>query len=248
MIYVVLGMHKSGTTLISEILHNSRINMVDGPASGVSYDEGNKYERPEVLSLNMDILGAVDHQVPYLPKPVSISFTKQQRNAMREIIAGCDSKYSNWGFKEPRTTLTYPLWETELPVHRIIAAYRSPDEIWPRFRWRGWRRRYVNPHRAWQFVSRWLQHNQSLVQYLRNTSMDFIVINYRRLMSSDEEFRRLEQFVGSKLTDIRKKALYRERKPKSDILLTAASGIARLTAGQSPQEVMADLEKLRASS
>ena len=248
MIYVVLGMHKSGTTLISQILQNSGINMVEASDNSVSYDEGNKYERPEVLSLNMNILGAANYEVLNLQKAVPISLTEQQRNTMREIITECTSKHSNWGFKEPRTTLTYPLWRAELPTHGIIAAYRSPDEIWPRFRWRGLRRRYVNPHRAWQFVSRWLQHNQSLVQYLRNTSMDFILIEYRRLMSSDDEFQRLEQFVGDKLTDMRKKALYRERKPKSDILLTVASGVARLTVGQTPREVMADLEKLRASS
>jgi hypothetical protein len=238
-------MHKSGTTLISQILHNSGINMVEDPDSGVSYDQGNKFERLKVLSLNMDVLRVTDHEILSLPKPKSMTLQDQQRNLMQEIIEECNSRYSSWGFKEPRTTLTYPLWKDELPTHRIVGAYRSPEEVWPRFRWQGWRRRYVNPYRAWQFVSRWLEHNQSLVKYLRDTTMDFILIDYRRLMSSNDELQRLEQFVGCKLQDMRRNALYREREPNSDFLLTAASKLAKLTLGQTVKEVMSDLEALR---
>jgi hypothetical protein len=64
-------------------------------------------------------------------------------------------------------------------------------------------------------------------------------------MSSDDEFRRLEKFVGKKLTDMRKKILYRERQPTSDILLTIASQIIKLKFGQTPKDVMSELEKLR---
>ena len=43
-IYVVLGMHKSGTTLISQILHHSGVNMGGAEIeTSRSYDEGNKY-------------------------------------------------------------------------------------------------------------------------------------------------------------------------------------------------------------
>lgn len=45
MIFVVLGMHKSGTTLVSQILHHSGIPMGDGFDENVTYDGGNKYER-----------------------------------------------------------------------------------------------------------------------------------------------------------------------------------------------------------
>lgn len=248
MIYVVLGMHKSGTTLISQILHYSGISMVDGPATGISYDEGNKYERQDVLSLNLDLLGAVDHEILALARPVPLSLSGQQRQAMRKIIAACETSYANWGFKEPRTTLTYPLWQAELPPHRIIAVYRCPDEIWPRFRWRGLRRRYVNPYRAWQFASRWIEHNQALVEYLRNTAMDYILIDYRRLMSTDDEFQRLERFIGQQLRDMRRKSLYREKMPKSDLLLAIASAIVGVTAGKTMRQIWTDLDKLRSAS
>jgi hypothetical protein len=52
MICVFLSMHKSGTTLVSEILHHSGINMGDDIDEHVSYDRGNKYEHESTLGLN----------------------------------------------------------------------------------------------------------------------------------------------------------------------------------------------------
>ena len=53
MIYIILGMHKSGTTLISQILHKSGINMGNFNED-VSYDQGNKYERPASQKINRE--------------------------------------------------------------------------------------------------------------------------------------------------------------------------------------------------
>ena len=43
-VFVVLGMHKSGTTLVSDILHRSGVPMVE-VRSSEGYDQGNKMER-----------------------------------------------------------------------------------------------------------------------------------------------------------------------------------------------------------
>ncbi|MGM0484512.1 MAG: hypothetical protein ACQERI_08185, partial [Candidatus Krumholzibacteriota bacterium] len=56
MIFVLLGMHKSGTTLISRMLHESGINMCGEPCGEASYDAGNKYERLEFLIYNTAML------------------------------------------------------------------------------------------------------------------------------------------------------------------------------------------------
>src|SRR5262245_61853891 len=133
MIFVVLGMHKSGTTLVSQILHDSGINMGEDFDAKVSYDEGNKYERETALALNLDILKVGNYRIIDLPNPDELQLTPQQRLCMREIIQNCNSRYTDWGFKDPRTTLVYPLWVSELPEHKLIAIYRTPEEIWPRF-------------------------------------------------------------------------------------------------------------------
>jgi len=105
MIYVVLGMHKSGTTLIAQILHHSGVNMGEIDDS-VSYDSGNKYERHSTLQLNEDILGQGSVNSIELTAPDMLSLSDSQRERMRQIIASNEAKYNgNWRFKEPRTCL-----------------------------------------------------------------------------------------------------------------------------------------------
>ena len=55
MIFVILGMHKSGTTLVSQTLHASGINMGDFDSS-LTYDTNNKFERHNTQELNRDML------------------------------------------------------------------------------------------------------------------------------------------------------------------------------------------------
>ena len=163
MIYVVLGMHKSGTTLVSQILHHSGIDMGDFDES-VSYDRGNKYERASVLALDMDILDAPDDEVLDLGVRGPLQLTDAQRARMREIIADGQSRHADWGFKDPRLTLVYELWAQELPEHRLIAVYRDPAEAWPRFKWRGRRLYHTNFARAAAFLDRWHEHNECLLR------------------------------------------------------------------------------------
>ena len=78
--------------------------------------------------------------------------------------------------------------------------------------------------------------------------MDFILTDYRSFMSSDDEFRRLEAFVGGDLKDMRKEMLYRQNQPKSDILLSAVLKINGLITKQTAKKVVADLDNLRSFS
>jgi len=243
LIYVILGMHKSGTTLLSQILHHSGINMGDEFDDGVSYDRGNKYERQSSLALNMDILHVNSDNIIDLPAPADLTITDEQRRRMREIIAENTARYSDWGFKDPRTSLTYPLWAAELPPHKLIVIYREPAEIWPRFRYNGWRLFYTNPWRAWKFINRWCEHNINVLSYLRHTQMDYLVFNYRRLMTLDSEFARLEAFVGRPLVDKRRKDLYRIRSD-SNWLLNVTSDYVRWRRGVHPEAIKAELDAL----
>ena len=245
MIYVVLGMHKSGTTLVSQILHHSGISMVDELDEDITYDSGNKYERQKTLTLNMDILGVKDYQVRELANPDSLKITDDQRGRMQTILDDASAQYSDWGCKDPRTALTYPLWKEVIGEHKIIAIYRNPEEIWPRFRWQGWRRKYVNPLWAYQYISRWVEHNINLIKYCSNLQGSYLLLDYHSLMTTDKEFKRIEAFTGESLTDMRKKELYRVRKPKKDYTLAIASWVYKVVNGRSYNEIILELEKLQ---
>jgi hypothetical protein len=244
-IYVIFGMHKSGTTLVSQILHHSGINMGEDLETGTSYDRGNKYERESTLALNMDILG-----LNKMTRGASLNLdlsqlrlTENRRARMHEIIQSCNGTYVDWGFKDPRTALVYPFWASELPEHRIIVIYRSPGEIWPRFRDSRWQT-VKNPYNAWKFIMGWCKYNAKILSYLENTRMDFLVLSYREFMASDLEFNRLQEFVGQKLNDQREKSLYRSRE-KSYPLLKMATWLVYQQTGWTPEEIINQFEILR---
>jgi hypothetical protein len=133
LIYVILGMHKSGTTLVSQILHQSGINMVDEAISeNASYDQGDFYERQSARQVNEAILKPKSLSLFDIVPLKTLEMSAAERSQMQAMIRDCAQKYSDWGFKDPRTCLTYPLWASELPEHKIIAIYRSPDELWQR--------------------------------------------------------------------------------------------------------------------
>ncbi|HPF69112.1 MAG TPA: sulfotransferase [Candidatus Krumholzibacteria bacterium] len=243
MIYVVLGMHKSGTTLVSQILHRSGIDMGDFDES-VSYDGGNKYERDEPVELDMAIMGAPDTEVLFVETPDQPVMTAEQRARMRAIIADCSARHADWGFKDPRACLLYDLWAEELPPHRIIAVHRDPDEVWPHFKWRGLRRHHTNLHRAYAYLRRWHEHNAALLRILPHTSCEWIMLGHRELMSDPAEFARLERFVGRPLTDARRPELYRNR-PSRDIVLRTAAWLLARRRGLRSGPTMAALAALR---
>ncbi|MCB0208062.1 MAG: sulfotransferase [Anaerolineae bacterium] len=245
MIYVILGMHKSGTTLVSQMLHHSGINMVDALEAGVSYDQGNKYERQSAKNLNEAILDCRGVESIDIAVPDALELTDEHRTQMQEIIRQCTDKYGTWGFKDPRTSLIYPLWASQLPEHKLIVVYRSPDELWQRYRSDHFRNRYRDPYKAWRLMNRWCEHNAAIVNYLHQTSMDFIVLDYRRLVSTAAEFDRLRDFVGQDLSDQRKIALYRHQPGQKPFMLKMIDDVIERRHGYRSETIIEQLDALK---
>ncbi len=242
MIYVVLGMHKSGTTLLSQILHHSGINMGDFD-EGISYDRGNKYERQTVLNLDMRILGTTDFGVLDLHSSRRPDLSEGVWTEMRKIIADGEALGGDWGFKDPRNVLVYDLWKKELPEHRIIATYREPSEVWPRFKW-GFKRSYRNFRRADEYLTIWQDHNLNLINILEKSTSDYLLLSYRDLMTDDRAFEKLQEFVGRDLEDRRRSGLYRS-KAGGDVFLHLANQWMGRRDGVTWQKTMARLDELK---
>lgn len=214
MIYVLLGMHKSGTTLLSRILHESSINMGIFD-SNQGYDQGNKYERLETHDLNIGILGC-----DYKEHSLNISkvihdpgqVKPEMMEKMKAFVRSADSKFSKWGFKDPRTCLTYDVWKEVLPEHKIIAIFRHPSELWSH---------YSRQPKAWNIVRRislglkalhaWYVYNKELLRILKNTGQPYFLTHYSDLMARGEIMDKLSEFTETPLKDCRNNKLYRSK-------------------------------------
>lgn len=238
MIYVVLGMHKSGTTLVAEILQKSGIPMIGDEDGDPSYDKGIKYERISTANLNKDILNSWDVESFNIRHSENLDLSDKQRNRMIEIIRECQSRGSDWGFKDPRTCLTYELWDSHLPEHRLIAVYRQPTQVW--LHYRSWRYFFS----LWKVVRTWNMYNRKIITILQNTGREYVVLDYERLMSEQHEIERLNRFIGREVVDARKKSAYRKRSTKSN-LVSIADFLGGLFGFGRSSHIMQELELLR---
>jgi hypothetical protein len=187
-----------------------------------SYDQGNMFEMIETLNINKKILNCEDmHSLsiikPFNPEKLSVETELEIKN----LINNKSNKYENWGFKDPRTCLTYSTWKKYLPEHKIIVVYREPSELWNHYKpktlksllWRGFRK-------CWRAIRAWYIYNISILKILENNEpKNFLVLNYSKLMTSDDEFNRIKNFVNHEIRDARIKKLYRSRNKRDVVYL-----------------------------
>ena len=179
MIYVVMGMHKSGTTLVARTLNESGVDM--GATCEGEYFKC-KYEDFEASAICVSALGVariISTELPREPKDV--------RPLIREYIRRHD-KPGDWGFKHPAVTLCYPQWRDELPDHVAIGVKRDPAKLVERYARHGFEDR-----------DRVLE-----VQTVYNTLIDAYgipAVEYEDLMENG--MGALEAIVGRDLVDAR---------------------------------------------
>lgn len=207
LIYVVLGMHKSGTTLVAELLHRSGISMGESIDTSLDYDAGNKYERTRTADLNKALLDAGDVETLDLKPPRALVPSPRIRAELEALVCELVAQDVPWGFKDPRTCLTYPIWEQALPGHALIAVYRHYAAVVGHYLDRTSRVRKEKRLQRFGIVrtalARWVQYNTRMLRILRTTARPSILLSYERLLTESDEFERLRTFLGRPLQDAR---------------------------------------------
>ena len=212
---MILGMHKSGTSLVAEILHKSGIAMVKQPRKD-SYDTGNKFERQEFKKINEAILKyGYSHSLRASRTVDPKNIDNNWYGFLKETVSKMDHNMA-WGFKDPRSCLTFSVWKRVLPAHKIIVVWRSPEEVWRHYQ------RHTNKfnlilrlYRGLKSLSVWYVCNKEALRHAAEAGNNAIILNYSDLINGKEAFLNLQRFVNHKLEDCRKRRLYRSKTSKS---------------------------------
>ncbi|MBC2836153.1 sulfotransferase family protein [Paragemmobacter straminiformis] len=205
-VYTILGMHKSGTTLLSQMLDASGIGMIEGVDSR-SYDQGNHFERLSTNGLNKRLLGCGEANslrviTPYAAGPDHADRIAEARALASEIAA----PGGDWGFKDPRSCLTHAFWAEALPDLRVICVYRSAASVRRHYT----ARKHLSVSRGARALRAWYLYNHGMLAAYDSTApARRILLNYETLLTDDAELRRLQAFVGRPLQDSRRPALNR---------------------------------------
>lgn len=129
----VLGMHRSGTSLVAGVM---RILGVDfGPDSQLMAPNPTNrkgfFEHIPLNGINVEVLTRLggDWCVPPNFTPGwedSVSLAELRKEAVRRIQESFGAS-PLWGFKDPRTCLTFPFWRKVVPCPlRVVVVVRNP--------------------------------------------------------------------------------------------------------------------------
>lgn len=127
--FVVLGMHRSATSLVSKGLSNE-INM---GASFQPMEDNPKghLENWNIVAVNDEILSLAGGSWDNPPSHKSIMKVKGSKVELdiNYICNKFNMSGDNWGFKDPRTCLTIDLWLPYLINPHFVCVYRDPMQV-----------------------------------------------------------------------------------------------------------------------
>jgi hypothetical protein len=137
-IVMVLGMHRSGTSLCSHILSMLGVDMADDIGVDRGNDRGH-WERWEIVEFHDRILALFDRGYfgPFHDFPLPVAWWADPRVAqIRREIAAFVAKRMNgtpFGFKDPRTMRLMPVWHQIISdlklAPKIVLCLRNPAQV-----------------------------------------------------------------------------------------------------------------------
>jgi hypothetical protein len=202
---VVLGMHKSGTSLVSEILHHSGIEMVEhDPALG--YEDKFHHERIVTAELNKDLLKAHgEYSLDTIRRIDAGQADPELKRAAARFVSEMSEREVDWGFKDPRTCLTYDLWRCVLPSHKLICIFRDVPEVLQHYA-------RLNLRPATAVLSAWYHYNRAMLDaFERAPGSDRLMLHYRTFMHGDEGLAALSGLLNRPVVDRRTGRLMRSK-------------------------------------
>jgi hypothetical protein len=129
---VILGMHRSATSLVAKGLAAAGVHMGD---VYLPHDSGNPegyYEDIDFLNLNKSILIEAKsswRNPPTEKQILELRYNLPIMNRVEKLVQKKQSHKRLWGWKEPRTVLTIPLYKPFLEEPIYVACYRNPEEV-----------------------------------------------------------------------------------------------------------------------
>jgi hypothetical protein len=133
---IILGMHRSGTTMITKILEN--LGLFVGDKKEVNQEALFFWEINNWIFDLHTAKPELPHNLQYTnPKTEQIIIESLQyfvqSNRKKKYLGNLDKKYKTileldfpFGWKDPKNTFTLQFWKKIFPNHKIIHVYRNP--------------------------------------------------------------------------------------------------------------------------
>ena len=168
---IIAGMHRSGTSLVGALLASAGVNLGARLLPADKYNPNGYFEDAEILALNREMLqmasrgGQAGHpdwgwtEDEHLDLGALESF----RDRAGELVeARARSAITEWGWKDPRTTLLLDFWDSLVPHARYLFVYRRPWDVADSMQRLGAEVFLRRPDYAWLI---WIFYNRRLLKF-----------------------------------------------------------------------------------
>jgi hypothetical protein len=190
----VLGMHRSGTSLVARILNLLGVEM--GPEASLLHPGPDNplgfWEHVAFVAVNKEILsryGGSWDEPPALEAgwEASAELSDLRATAL-ELVDHEFPRSELWGWKDPRNCLTLPFWQRLVPGMRYVICLRNPLDVARSLE----RRDGFSPEKAGDL---WVSFVEAS---FRNTAgQDRLILFYEDVMADwPRELARLSKFIG----------------------------------------------------
>lgn len=200
-IVIILGMHRSGTSVITQICQymGAYLGKEKELMEATQYNLSGFFENKEITYIDDEIL-RICGQEWYSLEPLMIDFNNPEITERMEYLESILSKMFEMsdmiGVKDPRMALLLPFWEkifNKLADEVIyVWEFRNPLEVAESLKRRDG---FTKKHS----LLLWMNYNLSILNFLKEKK--YLLINYREILKNSQVFYELAQTLDRKMDD-----------------------------------------------
>jgi hypothetical protein len=209
---IIAGFHRSGTSLVAQLLHRAGLFLGYDLMGATFSNPHGHFEDIEAYSLHEKILS--DNGRTWLvAEPFLPVITEDHWRRMERFIRRRNAEHELWGFKDPRVCLFMMIWKHLLPGARAVVVYRhfsdtthslgrrQSTELFsrPAGPQRMYRRFWEEPDLA---LRMWLAHNELLLTFARTYPEDTLAVSLEMVQSGFPLVKAVNQRWGLDLDEV----------------------------------------------
>lgn len=210
-ILVVTGMHRSGTSVVTQWLNRCGLQVGDNLMGAAAGNDDGHYEDVDFLRAHEAILKS--RRLPDKGYTDAIKqLTEEETDRLRDIVYYKNCFHQQWGWKDPRTCLFLDTYRQLLPdafyfvvlrncpsvVTSLIIRMRHYEEkehasltgiskfIWTHFSKKRLTKTLLKKH-SQHYLQVWINYNEAILQHLQQLRRNsYLVTDYSSLYDNDK--------------------------------------------------------------
>lgn len=200
---LLLGMHRSGTSLLGSLLPPLGVALPGDLIDGDRHNPEGYYEREDITAIQEQLLIDLGRWWPsadgVLPLPTGWLEAPCSRAAREQLLQILSNEQRHqigtWAVKDPRTSLLLPLWrevadQLGQPL-RLVLGVRDPSEVMLSLVQRDSQPAGMTPWRAQQL---WWKHNRQVL--LDGAGLPLLIVHYGAWFEPTTAGRQLDRLAG----------------------------------------------------